>query len=68
MESQIPYIIISNDTPDYQRLYPFYGHYIVHYVETFRWWYYSAYMEEKTQLNIRATLTNSKNRTIYYYR
>jgi len=66
-QSQIAYIIISNDTPDYQRLYPFYCLILFIMGETFRWWYYSAYMEEKTQLNIRATLTISKYRTIYYY-
>ena len=35
---RLQYILISNDTPDYQRLYPFYGHYIIQEVETFRWW------------------------------
>nr|DAX54347.1 MAG TPA: hypothetical protein [Caudoviricetes sp.] len=44
---RLQYIIISNDN----RLSTFISvllHYIVHYGETFRWWYYSAYMGNKT--------------------
>lgn len=41
-------------------------HYIIPSVETFRWWYYNAYMEEKTQLKYHGFLTKTENRTIYY--
>ena len=66
-QSQIALYLISSDN----RLSTFISvllHYIVHYGETFRWWYYSAYMEEKTQLKYHGFLTKTENRTIYYYR
>lgn len=43
-------------------------HYIIPSVETFRWWYYSAYMEEKTQLKYHGFLEKTENHTIYNYR
>ncbi len=62
---RLHYILIPTIT-DYQRLYPFYC--IISFImgETFKWWYYSAYMEEKTQLKYHGFLTKPENRTIYY--
>lgn len=65
---RLQYIIISNDTPMYQRLYPFYC--IISFIMGKRsgGGNIGAYMEEKTQLKYHGFLTKTENRTIYYYR